>query len=52
MRIRRRMKRTTRQYIMVAVICVGVIGGAALLASSVITGQIRAEISVLIEGGL
>ncbi|MBH1940630.1 hypothetical protein I5677_06990 [Mobilitalea sibirica] len=43
MRIRRRFKRTTRQYIMVALICIVVIGGAASFTSVVITGQIRDE---------
>lgn len=39
--IRRRMKRTTKQYIIVAFICILVIGGAAIFTAIMVTGQIR-----------
>ncbi len=37
------MKRTTRQYITVALICITIIGGAAIITSFIITKQIRQE---------
>lgn len=43
MKVRRRIKRTTRQYIIVAMICIIVIGGAAIITSVILTGQIREE---------
>ena len=49
MRIKRRIKRSTRQYIIVAVICIVVIGGAALLTSIVIAGQISEKYQSLLK---
>ena len=49
MRIKRRMKRSTKQYIMVAFICISVIGGAALFTSIVITSQIREDYQSLLK---
>lgn len=43
MRIRKRIRRTTRQYITVALICIIVIGGAAIITTLTITEQIREE---------
>lgn len=43
MRIRRRIKRATRQYIIVAFICIIVIGGAAIITSIILTNQIKDE---------
>lgn len=43
MRFSRRLKRTTKQYIMVALICIIVIGSAAISTSFIIIGQIREE---------
>lgn len=40
---RRKLKRTTKQYIIVAFICIIVIGSAALLTSIITIGQIREE---------
>lgn len=39
--MRRRMKRTTKQYIIVAFICIFVLGGAAAFTAIVVTSQIR-----------
>ncbi|NLP34432.1 MAG: hypothetical protein GX359_04455 [Clostridiales bacterium] len=41
--IRRKLKRSTRQYLTVAVICIVVIGGAAIFTSHIITNQIKEE---------
>ena len=49
MKIRRSLKKSTRQYIIVAVICMVVIGSAAIFTSIIITGQIKAEYQNLIE---
>lgn len=49
MLIRRRIKRSTRQYIIVAFICITVIGGAAVFTAVTITGQIRQEYQKLLE---
>lgn len=43
MKVRRRIRRSTRQYITVALICVIVIGGAAIFTSLILTDQIRQE---------
>lgn len=43
MRFIRRLKRTTRQYITVAFICIAVIGTAAIATSAAMIGQIRQE---------
>lgn len=43
MRIRRKIKRATRQYIIVAFICIFVIGGAAIITSILLTNQIKDE---------
>ena len=43
MKLRYRMKRSTKQYIIVALICIIVIGGAAIATAFVITSQIREE---------
>lgn len=39
--VRRRMKRTTKQYIIVAFICIIIMGGAAAFTAIMVTGQIR-----------
>ncbi len=49
MKIRKRMKRTTKQYFLVALICVLVIGGAAAFTSFMITNQIRDEYQGLLN---
>ena len=48
MRIQSRIKRTTRQYIIVAVLCICVIGGAGILTTIVITSQIKQEYQKLL----
>lgn len=48
MKIKRRIKRTTRQYFIVALICIVVIGGAAIFTSAVVTGQIKEEYQALL----
>ncbi|MDF2539270.1 MAG: hypothetical protein K0S76_2291 [Herbinix sp.] len=45
MNLRRRIKRTTKQYIIVAFICITVIGSAAIFTAILLTGQIRDEYS-------
>jgi hypothetical protein len=49
MKIQKRMKRTTKQYIIVAFICIVVIGGAAIFTSIVITSQIKEEYNALLN---
>jgi hypothetical protein len=49
MKLYRRLKRSTKQYIIVAFICLIVIGGAASFTSVVITGQIRSEYQALLS---
>jgi len=49
MRIRRRLKRSTRQYIIVSLICIIVIGGAAFLTTLLLTGQIKDEYRALLN---
>lgn len=43
MKLRRKLKRTTRQYIIVAIICIIVIGGASLITFIIMTDQMRQE---------
>ena len=47
--MRRRIKRTTKQYIIVAVICMAVIGGAAVSTSIIMVRQIRGEYEVQLQ---
>ncbi|MHB8129837.1 MAG: SAF domain-containing protein [Mobilitalea sp.] len=49
MKIQKSMKRSTKQYIIVALICIVVIGGAATFTSIVITSQIRDEYQALLK---
>ncbi len=49
MKLHNRMKRTTKQYIVVALICIVVIGGAAAITSYLITNQIKAEYDSLLK---
>jgi len=49
MKIKKSLKRSTKQYIMVALICIVVIGGAAIFTSIVITSQIRDEYQALLK---
>ncbi len=49
MKIRKKIKRSTRQYILVAFICISVIGGAAAFTTIVITGQIRVKYKALLS---
>ncbi len=49
MKVRRRLKRSTKQYIIVAIICIVVIGGAATATSIVITGQVKEEYQSLLQ---
>jgi Flp pilus assembly protein CpaB len=43
------MKRTTKQYIIVALICIIVMGGAAVFTSILITGQVKEKYTILLE---
>lgn len=43
MKLKRKLKRTTRQYIIVALICIIIIGGASLITIIIMTDQIRQE---------
>lgn len=49
MRFYRRIRRSTRQYVIVALICITVIGGAAAFTSIIITGQIKSEYRSLLN---
>jgi hypothetical protein len=49
MKYKRMLKRTTKQYIIVACICIIVIGGAAIFTSLIMTSQIRNEYRALLE---
>ncbi|MDF2942793.1 MAG: hypothetical protein K0S01_1651 [Herbinix sp.] len=49
MKIQKRLKRTTKQYIIVAFICIVVIGGAAIFTSVIITSQIKEEYKALLN---
>ncbi|MBP1755916.1 MAG: hypothetical protein H6Q59_2314 [Firmicutes bacterium] len=49
MKFKHRMKRTTKQYIVVALICIITIGGAAVLTAFVITKQVREEYETLLS---
>ncbi|HHT88933.1 MAG TPA: hypothetical protein GX002_07985 [Clostridiales bacterium] len=45
----RKLKRTTKQYITVALICITVIGSAAIITSIIMIGQIRQEYECMIK---
>lgn len=47
--LRRRMKRTTKQYIIVAAICIIALGGAAVFTAIMVTGQIRDKYAAELE---
>ncbi len=49
MKTHRRLKRSTKQYITVAVLCIIVIGGAAAATAFLITRQIRQEYQTLLD---
>ncbi|NLK99056.1 MAG: flagella basal body P-ring formation protein FlgA [Clostridiales bacterium] len=49
MRLIRRLKRTTKQYIIVALICITVIGSAAIITFIITTGQIREEYEYMLN---
>ncbi len=49
MRFGRKLKRTTRQYIIVALICIIVIGTAAISTSVIMIGQIRGEYEYMLD---
>lgn len=49
MRFKRRIKRSTKQYIIVALICITFIGGAATLTSYTIYSQVKAEYQTLLN---
>ncbi|TAH70334.1 MAG: hypothetical protein EWM47_05625 [Anaerolineaceae bacterium] len=49
MRFKRKFKRTTKQYIIVALICIIVIGSAAIVTSIITIGQIRDEYESVIN---
>lgn len=49
MKLYKNIKRTTMQYIIVSVICIIIIGGAALFTSVVLTNQIKEEYQVLLK---
>ncbi len=48
MRKNHRMKRTTKQYIIVAIICIVIIGGASLLTTIFVANQIKGEYHALL----
>ncbi len=48
MKINLRMRRTTKQYIVVAIICIVIIGGASLLTTIFVARQIRNEYDTLL----
>ncbi len=48
MKLKHRMKRTTKQYIIVALICIIIIGGAASITAIVITNQVKEEYGKLL----
>lgn len=49
MKLKRRIKKTTKQYITVAAICIIIIGSAAIFTSLVITNQIHQEYQTLLD---
>jgi hypothetical protein len=49
MRINYRIKRTTKQYIIVSLICIVIIGGASLSTTIFVTNQIKGEYKELLE---
>ncbi len=48
MKINHRMKRTTKQYITVAIICIVIIGGASILTTIFVANQIKGEYNALL----
>lgn len=48
MKINVRIKRTTRQYIIVALICIIIIGGASFITTLLITKQVKVEYNTLL----
>lgn len=48
MKINHRIKRTTKQYIIVSLICIVIIGGASFGTGILVTNQIRAEYNALL----
>jgi hypothetical protein len=49
MRLKRRIKKSTKQYIIVAIICIVIIGGAAIFTSIIITKQMEGEYKTLLK---
>ena len=49
MRLRNNMKRTTKQYIIVALICIVIIGSAAMITAIATIGQIRNEYEYMLS---
>lgn len=49
MRFKRKLKRTTKQYIIVALICILVIGSAAITTSIISIGQVREEYEYMLS---
>lgn len=49
MRLKSKLKRTTKQYIIVALICIGVIGSAAISTSIITIGQVRDEYEFMLH---
>lgn len=49
MKLRRKIKRSTKQYITVAFICIVMIGGAAALTTVTISGQVRDKYTALLK---
>ena len=49
MKAKHRMKRTTKQYIIVALICIIIIGGAASITAIVITNQVKEDYNTLLS---
>ncbi len=48
MSVRRKIKRTTKQYILVACICIFIMGGAAVITAVMITQQVKSRYSTLL----
>ena len=49
MRLKRKLKRTTKQYIVVALICIIVIGSAAIFTSIITIGQVKDEYEYMLN---
>ncbi|MFT4145758.1 MAG: SAF domain-containing protein [Mobilitalea sp.] len=47
--MRRKLKRTTKQYMIVAALCILVMGGAAMATSIIITGQVKDKYTLLLK---